>query len=69
MTDTARYQVGENVTILVGSHAGDAATVEHVVYLGARREIRLKLADGSMAVAELTNDGGGGWSLGDKVIA
>jgi spermidine/putrescine transport system ATP-binding protein len=45
------------------------ATVEHVVYLGARREIRLKLADGSMAVAELTNDGAGGTSPGDKVIA
>jgi spermidine/putrescine ABC transporter ATP-binding subunit len=46
-----------------------SATVEHVVYLGARREVRLRLADGSMAIAELTNDGSGGWSAGEKVIA
>ena len=32
MTDTARFQAGEKVTILVGSHAGDSATVEHVVW-------------------------------------
>jgi ABC-type Fe3+/spermidine/putrescine transport system ATPase subunit len=45
------------------------ATVEHVVYLGARREIRLRLADGSAAIAELTNDGSGGSSVGDRVVA
>jgi hypothetical protein len=28
----ARYAVGESVTILVGSHAGDVAQVEHVVW-------------------------------------
>ena len=46
-----------------------SATVEHVVYLGARREVRLRLADGSMAIAELTNDGSGNWSVGERVIA
>jgi spermidine/putrescine transport system ATP-binding protein len=45
------------------------AVVEHVVYLGARREIRLRLADGSIAIAELTNDGSGGASPGDRVVA
>ena len=28
----SRFGVGETVTILVGSHAGDAAAVEHVVW-------------------------------------
>ena len=28
----ARYAVGEQVTILVGSHAGDVAQIEHVVW-------------------------------------
>ena len=28
----ARFSVGETVTILVGSHAGDHAGVEHVVW-------------------------------------
>jgi hypothetical protein len=28
----ARYAVGDNVTIMVGSHAGDVAVVEHVVW-------------------------------------
>jgi len=28
----ARFNVGEKVTILVGSHAGDSALVEHVVW-------------------------------------
>jgi len=31
-TRVARFGVGETVTILVGSHAGDAADVEHVVW-------------------------------------
>ena len=28
----ARFGVGEAVTVLVGSHAGDRASVEHVVW-------------------------------------
>jgi len=28
----ARFQVGQTVTVLVGSHAGDHASVEHVVW-------------------------------------
>ena len=32
MTRVARFGVGETVTILVGSHAGDHADVEHVVW-------------------------------------
>ena len=32
MTRIARFGVGEPVTILVGSHAGDQASVEHVVW-------------------------------------
>ncbi len=31
-TQTARFGVGDTVTILVGSHAGDQAAVEHVVW-------------------------------------
>jgi hypothetical protein len=29
---TARFAVGDTVTVLVGSHAGDHASVEHVVW-------------------------------------
>ena len=32
MTRVARFEVGATVTVLVGSHAGDAAAVEHVVW-------------------------------------
>ena len=32
MTRVARFEIGETVTILVGSHAGDHADVEHVVW-------------------------------------
>lgn len=32
MTRVSRFGIGETVTILVGSHAGDAASVEHVVW-------------------------------------
>ena len=28
----SRFQVGQTVTVLVGSHAGDTASVEHVVW-------------------------------------
>ncbi len=46
-----------------------AATVEHVIYLGARRELRLRLADGTLAVVEATNDGSGPFSVGDRLAA
>jgi hypothetical protein len=29
---TSRFSVGDTVTILVGSHAGDPAVVEHIVW-------------------------------------
>lgn len=45
------------------------ATVDTVIYLGARRELRLRLADGTMAVVEATNDGSGPWSVGDTLAA
>jgi hypothetical protein len=32
MSRVARFATGETVTILVGSHAGDHAGVEHVVW-------------------------------------
>jgi hypothetical protein len=31
-TDAARFAVGDTVTIRAGSHAGDRASVEHVVW-------------------------------------
>ena len=43
--------------------------VEHVIYLGARRELRLRLAGGTQAMAELPNDGSGAWSPGDSLTA
>ena len=39
--------------------------VEQVVYLGARIELRLRLADGSEALAEAMNDGSATWKVGD----
>ena len=74
------FNAGAKTTLTVrperlrlGNHAPEnavvwSATVEHVVYLGARREVRLRLADGSIAIAELTNDGSGGWSAGERII-
>lgn len=32
MSRAARFEVGDTVTVLVGSWAGDHATVEHVVF-------------------------------------
>ncbi len=32
MTDQARFEVGDAVTVTVGSHAGDVASVEYVVW-------------------------------------
>jgi spermidine/putrescine ABC transporter ATP-binding subunit len=43
------------------------ATVDSVVYLGARRELRVRLADGSIAIAEAANDGQRAWVPGDAV--
>jgi putrescine transport system ATP-binding protein len=45
------------------------ATVEHVIYLGARRELRLRLADGTLAVVEAANDGSQPFVRGDKLAA
>ncbi len=45
------------------------ARVERVVYLGARIELRLRLADGSAALAEAMNDGSAAWSQGDAAMA
>jgi ABC-type Fe3+/spermidine/putrescine transport system ATPase subunit len=44
-------------------------TVDLVTYLGARRELRLRLADGSPAMVELPNDGTQPWSPGDRLAA
>jgi ABC-type Fe3+/spermidine/putrescine transport system ATPase subunit len=44
------------------------ATVDSVVYLGARRELRVRLADGTIAIAEAANDGQHAWSPGDAVV-
>jgi hypothetical protein len=43
--------------------------VERVVYLGARIELRLRLADGSLALAEAMSDGNAGWKEGDHAVA
>jgi hypothetical protein len=43
--------------------------VERVIYLGARIELRLRLADGTLALAEAMNDGGATWSQGDAAMA
>ena len=43
--------------------------VERVVYLGARLELRLRLADGTQLLAEAVNDGGGAWSAGNAATA
>jgi hypothetical protein len=32
VTREARFSIGDTVTILVGSHAGDRAAIEHVVW-------------------------------------
>jgi hypothetical protein len=45
------------------------AHVERVVYLGARIELRLRLADGSPALVEAMNDGSATWSQGDAAMA
>ncbi len=43
------------------------ATIERVVYLGARIEIRLRWRDGGAAMAEIQNDGRGAWTEGGAV--
>lgn len=46
-----------------------ATRVERVVYLGARIELRLRLADGTLALAEAMNDGSAVWQQGDCAVA
>jgi ABC-type Fe3+/spermidine/putrescine transport system ATPase subunit len=57
----------------LGSAPADAvawpATVRDVVYAGARRDVRLVLADGSEAAVEIANDGGPAYAVGDRVTA
>ena len=45
------------------------ARVERVVYLGARLELRLRIADSTQLLAETVNDGGATWSTGDMATA
>ena len=45
------------------------ATVERVVYTGARLEVQLRLADGTPAMAEMTNDGMAAFATGEAVVA
>jgi putative spermidine/putrescine transport system ATP-binding protein len=45
------------------------ATVERLVYLGARMELHLSLANGARAVAEAANDGSSAWQPGASVEA
>jgi len=42
-----------------------SATVERAVYLGARRVLHLRLADGTGLLAEAVNDGGASAGIGD----
>jgi putative spermidine/putrescine transport system ATP-binding protein len=46
-----------------------AARVERVVYTGARLEVQLRLADGTIAMAEATNDGRTSVSEGQGIVA
>jgi ABC-type Fe3+/spermidine/putrescine transport system ATPase subunit len=46
-----------------------SASVERVVYLGARIELRLRLADGSTAIVEAMHDGSAAWNTGDVGLA
>ena len=45
------------------------ATVERIVYTGARLEVQLRLADGTSAMAEATNDGTAACDVGQAVVA
>ncbi|GAB4183588.1 MAG: ABC transporter ATP-binding protein [Thalassobaculales bacterium] len=45
------------------------ATIERVVYLGARLEVHLRLAGGLAAMAEAANDGAAAWTEGAAVTA
>ena len=44
-----------------------SATVEQVIYLGGKRELRLRLGDGTPAVADVTNVGAQSWAQGAAV--
>ena len=45
------------------------ATIERLVYLGARIELRLRWRDGTAALAEMPNDGRGTWREGEQAQA
>ena len=45
------------------------ATIERVVYLGARLELRLRLADATQMLAEAANDGATRWNEGQAIHA
>jgi spermidine/putrescine ABC transporter ATP-binding subunit len=63
-----RLKLGPAGSVPAGATAWPAR-VERVVYLGARIELRLRLADGSAALAETMNDGNVTWSQGDAAMA
>lgn len=42
--------------------------IDHVVYLGARIELRLRLADGTTLLADTVNDGSAAWKAGEPAI-
>jgi ABC-type Fe3+/spermidine/putrescine transport system ATPase subunit len=44
-------------------------TIESLTYLGSRFELRLRLADGTMAMADVPNDGANGWQPGAQATA
>ena len=48
---------------------GWPATIESLVYLGARYEVGLRLADGTMATVDMPNDGAAAWTAGARVTA
>ena len=64
----------ERLKLAMPGEAPDGATVwpariERIVYLGAHREIHLRLADGSAATADTVNDGAVAWQPGDTADA
>jgi putative spermidine/putrescine transport system ATP-binding protein len=56
-----------------GEQPGDTRSwrvhVERVMYLGPRLELRLRMADGTLVLAEAVNDGNAVWSAGDAAVA
>ena len=45
------------------------ATIESLTYLGSRFELRLRLADGTIATADAPNDGMNRWLVGAAATA